>query len=57
MNLACLILRHRPLLNSIIVREERFTALCDRCGAPIERDSSRPWVGAAALTSGSDQVA
>jgi hypothetical protein len=51
MNLRCLVLRHRPMLNSIIVRDDRFTALCDHCGAPIERDPSRRWVNATPLTS------
>jgi hypothetical protein len=51
MKLRCLVLRHRPMLNSIIVRDDRFTALCDHCGAPIERDPSRRWVNATPLTS------
>jgi hypothetical protein len=51
MKLRCLVLRHRPMLNSIIVRDDRFTALCDHCGAPIERDPSRRWVNATPLIS------
>jgi hypothetical protein len=57
MKLRCLFLRHRPMLSSIIVRNDRFTALCDDCGAPIERDGSRRRVGAAPLISGRDKAA
>jgi RNA polymerase-binding transcription factor DksA len=57
MKLRCLFLRHRPMLSSIIVREERFTALCDHCGAPIERDKLRRWVNAASLISSQDEAA
>jgi hypothetical protein len=45
------------MLSSIIVRDDRFTALCDHCGAPIERDHSRRWVNAAPLLSNRDQAA
>jgi hypothetical protein len=57
MELLCLLLRHRPMLNSILVREERFKALCDRCGAPIERDRHSHWVHSAALISSRKQAA
>lgn len=45
------------MLSSIIVRGDRFTALCDRCVAPIERDRSRRWVNATPLISDEDQAA
>lgn len=57
MKLRCLLLRHQPMLRSIIVRNDRFTALCDHCGAPIERDESRRWVNRAPLISGRDRAA
>jgi hypothetical protein len=57
MTLLCLFLRHRPMLNSIVVREDRFTALCDRCGAPIERNTARRWVSPAPLTTRPNQAA
>lgn len=57
MNLRCLLLRHRPMLSSIIVREDRFTALCDNCGAPLERDQDRRWVNAAPLISDQNRAA
>jgi hypothetical protein len=45
------------MLSSIIVRGDRFTALCDHCGAPIERDQFRRWLNAAPLISTRDQAA
>jgi hypothetical protein len=57
MKLRCLFLRHRPMLSSIIVRDDRFTALCDDCRAPIERDRSRRWVSATPLLSRRDEAA
>jgi hypothetical protein len=57
MNLRCLLLPHQPMLNSIIVRDDRFTALCDHCGAPIERDQYRRWVRARPLISTRDRAA
>jgi hypothetical protein len=57
MKLRCLLARHRPMLNSIIVRGDRFTALCDHCGAPIERDQARRWVSAAPLISSDSKAA
>jgi len=57
MKLRCLLARHRPMLTSIIVRGDRFTALCDDCGAPIERDQTRRWVSAAPLISGDSKAA
>lgn len=57
MKLRCLLSRHRPMLSSIIVRDDRFTALCDHCGALLERDQQRRWVTAAPLISPRDQVA
>jgi len=57
MRLLCLLLRHRPMLNSIVVRDDRFTALCDRCGAPLERDARRRWVHALPLIGGREHAA
>ncbi len=57
MKLRCLFLRNRPMLSSIIVRSDRFTALWDDCGIPIERDGSRRWVNATPLISGRDEAA
>jgi hypothetical protein len=57
MKLRCLFMRHRPMLNSIIVRGDRFTALCDHCGAPIERDQSRRWANTAPLIQGDREAA
>lgn len=57
MKLRCLFLRHQPMLSSIIVRDGRFTALCDHCGAPLERNKSKRWVHAAPLISDRDQAA
>jgi hypothetical protein len=57
MKLRCLFLRHRPMLSSIILRKERFTALCDHCGAPIARDKLRRWVNAASPISSQDEAA
>jgi hypothetical protein len=51
MSLLCLLGRHRPMLTSIIQRGRGFSALCDHCGAPIERDPSRRWVNATPLIS------
>jgi hypothetical protein len=57
MKLRCLFVCHRPMLSSIIVREDRFSALCDHCGAPLERGPTRRWVIAAPLVSDCDQAA
>jgi hypothetical protein len=45
------------MLSSIIVRDDRFTALCDHCGAPIERDHARRWEHAPSLIANQDQAA
>jgi hypothetical protein len=45
------------MLNSIVARDDRFTALCDHCGAPIERDEPRRWVHAAPLVSRRERAA
>jgi len=57
MKLRCLLARHRPMLTSIIVRGDRFTALCDHCGAPIERNQARRWVSATPLISSDSKAA
>jgi len=56
MNLLCLLLRHRPSLSTILVRDDRFTAFCDRCGASIERNEERRWVTAPPLTAKADHA-
>jgi hypothetical protein len=43
MSLLCLLGRHRPMLTSIIQRGRGFSALCDHCGAPIERGEGGRW--------------
>jgi len=43
MNLRCLVGLHSPMLNSIVRREDRFAALCDRCCAPLERRENGRW--------------
>ena len=57
MSLLCLLGRHRPMLTSIIRREQGFSALCDHCGAPIERGDHGRWTHAAAVISKTDQAA
>jgi hypothetical protein len=57
MRLRCLFLRHRPMLTSIVEREGGFAALCDDCGAPIERRADGPWTRAQGLLSRRDQAA
>jgi len=54
MNLRCLLGRHRPMLTSIIPRDRGFVALCDGCGAPIERDEGGRWAHSQALVSKRD---
>ena len=57
MHLRCLFGRHRPMLTSIVPREHGFSALCDDCGAQIERREGRRWTHAQALLSKPNQVA
>jgi len=51
MGLRCLFRRHRPMLSSIVRRQDRYTALCDDCGMPIERGEKGRWASAEALVS------
>jgi hypothetical protein len=57
MSLLCLLGRHRPMLTSIIQRGRGFSALCDHCGAPIERGEGGRWTHVAPLGSRTDQAA
>jgi hypothetical protein len=57
MSLLCLLGRHRPMLTSIIQRHRGFSALCDHCGAPIERREGARWTHVPAVLSKTDQVA
>jgi hypothetical protein len=45
------------MLNSIVRREDRYTALCDSCGLPIERSEEGRWTEAQSLLSRRDQAA
>src|SRR5512142_2360640 len=56
MSLRCLVRLHRPMLNSIVRREDRYTALCDNCGLPIERQEGGRWTEAPSLVSRGDQA-
>jgi hypothetical protein len=44
------------MLNSIVRREDRYTALCDGCGLPIERLEEGRWIEAQPLLSRPDQA-
>jgi hypothetical protein len=57
MSLLCLLGRHRPMLTSIIQRHRGFSALCDHCGAPIERSEGGRWTHVPAVLSKTDQAA
>jgi hypothetical protein len=54
---ACLFGFHRPMLSSIIQRQDRFTALCDGCGLPLERPLEGRWTTAEPLASRRDKAA
>jgi hypothetical protein len=45
------------MLGSIIKRQNRYTALCDDCGLPIERSAQGRWTNSQALLSKRDQAA
>jgi hypothetical protein len=45
------------MLNSIVRHEDRFSALCDACGAPIERTETSRWTSAEPLVSVRNRVA
>jgi hypothetical protein len=57
MSLRCLFRVHRPLLTSIARRQNRYTALCDGCGRPIERSIEGRWTAAEPLVSRRGQAA
>jgi hypothetical protein len=57
MSLRCLLNVHRPMLTSIVRRPDRFTALCDECGALIERSDDSRWAKSEPLASTRGQVA
>jgi hypothetical protein len=45
------------MLNSIVRRADRYTALCDSCGLPIERSEESRWTEAQPLLSPRDEAA
>jgi hypothetical protein len=45
------------MLNSIVRREDRYTALCDSCGLSIERSEEGRWTETQPLVSRRDQAA
>jgi len=57
MSLRCLVRLHRPMLNSIVLRNDRYTALCDSCGQPLERTQESRWTEARSLLSRHDRAA
>jgi hypothetical protein len=57
MSFSCLFGRHRPMLASIIKRQNGYAALCDDCGLPIERAENGRWHGAEPLVSRRDKAA
>ena len=44
------------MLTSIVPREHGFSALCDDCGAPIERPAHGRWTHSQALLSKPDRA-
>jgi len=56
MSLLCFFGRHRPLLTSIVERQDRFTALCEDCSLPIERSQQGRWMSSEPLV-GRDRAA
>jgi hypothetical protein len=57
LSFGCLFGLHRPMLTSIIRRQDRFTGLCDTCGLPIERPNDGRWTSPMPLASQRDQTA
>ena len=55
--LSCLFGVHRPMLSSIIRRQDGFVALCDGCGLPLERPNKGRWTIPVPLASQRDQIA
>jgi hypothetical protein len=51
MHLGCLFRRHRPILNSIVGRQDGYAAICDGCGLTIERTEHGKWMAAPPLIS------
>jgi len=57
MSVRCLFRLHRPMLTSIVRRENGFAALCNECGLPIERSEGGRWSASEPLLSRRDQAA
>ena len=57
MSVGCLFGVHRPMLTSIIRRQDSFTALCDGCGLPLARPEKGRWTIPGPLPSQRDQSA
>jgi len=57
MSVRCLFRLHRPMLTSIVRRENGFAALCNECGLPIERSEEGRWSASEPLLTRRDQAA
>ena len=57
LSIGCLFGFHRPMLTSIIRRQDCFTALCDGCGLPLARPNKGRWTVPGPLASQRDQTA
>lgn len=57
MTFRCLLFRHRPMLTSVVRREGGYSALCDYCGALIERGDHGRWTASEGLISRQDLAA
>lgn len=57
MSLRCLLNVHRPMLTSIVRKTDHFTALCDDCGAIIQRSDESRWARSEPLAASRGQVA
>jgi hypothetical protein len=53
----CLFRVHRAMLTSIVRRADRYTALCDDCGLPLERSEEGRWAPPEPLVSRKGQAA
>jgi hypothetical protein len=56
-SISCFFGRHRPLFASIVKRQAGYSALCDRCGLPIERADDGRWTSSEPLLSKQDKAA
>lgn len=56
-SLSCIFGKHRVSLNSIVRRSWGYTALCERCGQPLERTADGHWREAEPLAKVKDRTA